>query len=125
MEYGCSSNSSLLFTHSCQRGGLLLIRITTPQRDGHAEITGNTLPINPNIPRIISRLYMKVQFIFLIYVEEFNFSQLSNTQGSFEGSLNITLPQYNGSVVAVVVTKCIILRHPAALCRRELHNCVH
>ena len=107
-----------------------MISITTPQRDGHAEITGNTLPINPNIPRIISRLYMKVQFIFLIYVEEVNFSQLSNTQGSFEGSLNITLPQYNGSVVAVAVVgtkciNCIILRHPAALCRRELHNCVH
>ena len=123
MEYGCSSNSSLLFTHKCQRGCLLLISITAPQRDGHAEITGNTQPINPNIPRIISRFYMKVQFIFrFFYVEEANFSQLSNTQGSFEGNLKMTLQQYNGSVVG---TKCIILRHPAALCRRELHNCVH
>ena len=68
MEYGCNSNSSLLFTHKCQRGCLLLISITTPQRDGHAEITGNTQPINPNIPRIISRFYMKVQFIIRFFM---------------------------------------------------------
>ena len=62
------ANSSLLFTHKCQRGCLLLISITAPQRDGHAEITGNTQPINPNIPRIISRFYMKMQFIIRFFM---------------------------------------------------------
>ena len=125
MEYGCSSNSSLLFTHKCQRGCLLLISITAPQRDGHAEITGNTQPINPNIPRIISRFYMKVQFIFRFFMWKkpllANY-QILKVHSKEAGSLKITFPQYNGSVVE---TKCIILRHPAALCRRELHNCVH